>query len=114
MLSVSAALAAANVPGWRGAFRPTDTHPEPPAAYCVFTTTRAPDWPLDDGQSATRIRAFLHLYSRGDPESAEAAIRSAMAAEGFSLIDETDGYVPGAEDYEVLSEWAGLELSGRS
>ena len=110
MLSVSAALAAANIPGWRGAYRPTDTYPEPPGTYCVFTLTRTPDWPMDDGQSATRIRAFLHLYSRGDPEAAQSAIRAAMQAEGFSLLQETEDYVEGAENYEALGEWAGMEV----
>ena len=109
MLNPSAALAAANVPGWRGAYRPTDTHPEPPAAYCVYTVSRSPEWSQDDRESALRVRAFLHLFSRGDPEADKAAIRAAMAAEGFSLIEETEAYAEGAEDYEALSEWEGME-----
>ena len=110
MLNVLSALTAAGVPGWRGAFRPTQAYPEPPDCYCVFLLTRTPTWEQDDGSSAERLRAFLHLYSKNDPESAQTAITAAMEQEGFRLIETMDGdYVPGAEDYEIFSEWVAMK-----
>ena len=109
MLDVQAALTAAQVPGYRGAFRPTDGCREPPGCYCAYTLSRAPIWPSDDASRAMRIRAFLHLFSRDDPLQAQAALSAAMAAQGWQLIRETEGYVEAAEDYEVLSEWEGVE-----
>lgn len=109
MLDVQAALTAAQVPGYRGAFRPTDGCREPPGCYCAYTLSRAPIWPSDDASRAMRIRAFLHLFSRDDPLDAQAAIFAAMNAQGWHMIRETEGYVGTAEDYEVFSEWEGVE-----
>lgn len=108
MLSVHAALAAAGIPGYRGAFRPTAERPQPPDTYCVYRYTRTPGWPADDSDTVTLIRAFLHLYALGDPENALAAIREKMRLEGFTLLRETEGYEDGDGRYETVSEWRGL------
>lgn len=107
MLNAQAALDSAQVAGYRGAFRPTDGQKNPPDTYCVYLYTRRPETDWDDKTRDEVVKAFLHLYSRDDPEEAMAAIRTAMQAEGFALIRETEDYVDGAEDYETLSEWEG-------
>ena len=84
MLSVQAALTAANIPGYRGAFVSTPEMPDPPDCYCAYTYTRTPAWASDDGARAVRIRAFLHLFCRGDPTQAMDALRGALAQEGFA------------------------------
>ena len=110
MLDVQAALESTGVPGYRGAFRPTEEIPDTPDCYCEYTLSRTPIWPQDDQNQGTRIRAFLHLFSTSDPEWAQVLIRTAMLGEGFSLLREEEGYVPEAEDYEVFSEWEGLSM----
>lgn len=109
MLDILSALQAAQVPAFRGAFRPTTAHPEPPDTYCVYLTSRAPEWPADDEDAAERRRAFLHLYALSDPEAAQAAIETAMRAEGWRLTYANDAYVEDSGHYEVLSEWAAVE-----
>ena len=109
MLDVQAALTAAGVPGYRGAFRPLPGQLEPPAQYCAYTLSRTPIWDQEDGPSAERLKAFLHLFSTGDPESTEAAIEAAMAAEGFGLIRSNEDYDHGADLYEILTEWGGVK-----
>ena len=108
MLDILSALQSAGVPAYRGAFRPTAEHPEPPDTYCVYLISRTPDWPADDSDTAERRRAFLHLYALGDPEEAEAAIEAAMKAEGWRLTHVNDGYVDGSGHYEALSEWVAM------
>ena len=109
MLNVQAALRAAHVPGYRGAFRPLPGQKNPPPQYCAYVLHRTPIWDQEDGPSAERVKAFLHLYSLGDPERAEAAIEAAMTAQGFGLVraDESDDHSAGL--YEVLSEWSGVK-----
>ena len=108
MLDVFAALQSAQVPAFRGAFRPTADYPEPPDTYCVYTLSRAPDWPADDSDTAERRRAFLHLYAISDPETTEAAIEAAMKAEGWRLTYVNDAYVEASGHYEFLSEWVAM------
>ena len=108
MLDILSALQSAQVPAYRGAFRPTAAHPEPPDTYCVYLISRTPDWPADDGDTAERRRAFLHLYAFSDPEETEAAIEAAMKAEGWRLTHVNDGYVDGSGHYEALSEWVAV------
>ena len=109
MLDVFAALQSVPVPAFRGAFRPTSETPEPPDTYCVYTLSRTPDWPADDGSTVERLTAFVHLYSLGDPENTEAAIEAAMQAQGFALVRVNDDYVEGSGHYEALSEWAAVK-----
>lgn len=109
MLDILSALQSAGVPAFRGAFRPTAEYPEPPDTYCVYLTSRTPDWPADDSDTAERRRAFLHLYALSDPEAAQAAIEAAMRAEGWRLAYVNDDYVEGSGHYEVLSEWTAVE-----
>ena len=108
MLNVQEALTAAHVPGYRGAFRPLTGQRDPPPVYCAYTLTRGPIWDQEDGPSAERVKAFLHLFSFGDPESAEAAIEAAMRAEGWGLVRVTESDDHSAGLYEVLSEWSGV------
>lgn len=108
MLDILSALQSAGVPAYRGAFRPTAEHPEPPDIYCIYLTSRTPDWPADDSDTAERRRAFLHLYALSDPEAAQAAIEAAMRAEGWRLAYVDDDYVEGSGHYEVLSEWVAV------
>ena len=109
MLNVQAALSAAQVPGYRGAFRPLPGQREPPAQYCAYTLNRTPTWAADDADRAERVRAFLHLYSLNSPEDAQAAIEAAMKVEGFALVRANDDYDHDAGTYEVLSEWEGVK-----
>lgn len=109
MLNILSALQSVPVPAFRGAFRPTEAHPEPPGTYCVYLTNRTPEWPADDGDTAERRRAFLHLYALSDPEETEAAIEAAMKAEGWQLTHVSDGYVEESGHYETLSEWTAME-----
>ena len=108
MLNVQAALAAARVPGYRGAFRPLPGRREPPPVYVAYTLSRVPIWDQEDGPSAERVRAFLHLYSLGDPERTQAAIEEAMTAQGWGLVRVNESDDHGAGLYEILSEWSGV------
>ena len=109
MLDIQAALTAAGIPGYRGAFRANGNELTPPACYCVYLRTLLPQWPQDDGDSAMRVRAFLHLYARGDPTSHQQALAAAMAQQGFRLIRANEAYDQDADLYEVLSEWEGCQ-----
>ncbi len=110
MLDVQAALRAARVPGYRGAFRSLPGQREPPPVYVAYTLSRTPIWDQEDAPSAERVKAFLHLYSLGDPESVEDAIEEAMTAQGWGLVraNESDDHSAGL--YEVLSEWSGVRM----
>lgn len=108
MLNVKDALAAASVPGYRGAFRPRSGQMEPPALYCVYSYTRTPGWASDDSDRAVFVRAFLHLFAQGDPEDALRRIQTEMKRQGFALIRETEGYVAESGRYEVAGEWQGV------
>lgn len=107
-LDVQAALAAARVPGYRGAFRSLPGRREPPPVYVAYVINRTPIWDQEDGPSAEQVRAFLHLYSRGDPERTQAAIEAAMEAQGWGLVRVNESDDHGAGLYEVLSEWNGV------
>lgn len=110
MLDAQAALLAAGIRGYRGAFVSTPDMPEPPDCYCAYTYTRTPAWPSDDGSRAVRVRAFLHLFCRGDPTDALQALRLGLAAEGFAPVRETEGYENGMGFYETLIEVEGTAL----
>lgn len=107
MLSAQSALTAANIPGYRGAFVSTPDLPDPPDCYCAYTYTRTPAWASDDGARAVRIRAFLHLFCRGDPTQAMDALRGALADQGFAPVSEIEGYENNMGYYETLIEVEG-------
>ena len=107
MLNAQAALNAANIPGYRGAFVSTPELPDPPDCYCAYTYTRTPAWPSDDGFRAVRVRAFLHLFCRDDPTCAAEALRAALAQEGFAPVSEIEGYQNEMGYYEMLIEVEG-------
>ena len=111
MLDVQAALTAAGVPSYRAAFRPMAGQENPPPVYCIWTQTKTPIWDHDDGFSAVRLRAFLHLLSASDPEETMAFIRDQMGVQGFRWVRETDPeYQDDAGLYEILSEWEGTRI----
>lgn len=108
MYSVASALTAAQVPGARGAWRAVSAR-QTPDRYCAYVYSRAPVWPHDDGDQYTRIRAYLHLYDRSDPTAAQAAIDTAMRAQGYRLLSQDEAYDKDADYYEVLSEWEAIK-----
>lgn len=113
VLNVQYALTAAEIPGFRGAFVSTNEHPEPPDTYCAYTCTRSPLNPYDDAASGVRVRAFLHLFTRGDPTAAAAALRNGMTGQGFCIIRETEGFDNAMGFYEILTEWEGADYASQ-
>lgn len=107
MLDAQAALAAAGIPGYRGAFVSTPELPDPPDCYCAYTYTRTPAWASDDSARAVRIRAFLHLFCRGDPTDAVQALKDGLAGEQFAITSEIEGYENAMGYYETLIEAEG-------
>ncbi|MBO4794291.1 MAG: hypothetical protein J5556_06990 [Deltaproteobacteria bacterium] len=111
MMNVQAALTAAGVPGYRGAFISSPEQPEPPDVYAVYTCTRQPIFASDDQARAMKVRVFLHLYARGDPTEPAAAVQTAMAAEGFCFTREMEAFVEESGLYETLSEWEAADYA---
>jgi hypothetical protein len=50
----------------------------------------------DDWAQAFKTYVYLNLWSKGDPTAAARAIRSAMYAAGFSMVEESNSG-PGTE-----------------
>ncbi|HPJ03680.1 MAG TPA: hypothetical protein PKU80_12675 [Candidatus Limiplasma sp.] len=90
MKQVQLALAGIGIPVFVGIWKATPEQPIPPSQYAVYSTTTMEAFHHDDRVIVYKTFVYLNLWSETDPTAMAAAIRSAMYAAGFAMIEETD------------------------
>lgn len=75
-----------------GAWRAKEGEMEPPTTYIVYTTTRHEARHADDDTTEWSVHVYMELYSLSDPTDARKAVRAAMYAAGFHLVEERETY----------------------
>ena len=111
MRQVQEALAGIGMPVLAGVWRASTAEQNPPVQYCVYSTTTVEAGHEDDHPSRYRTYVYLNLWSDIDPTEARYAIREAMYAAGFGMVEESDkGYNQPAYDtatrqYTVQWTW---------
>ena len=111
MKQVQDALASLGIPVYAGVWRAATSAQNPPVQYCVYSTTTTEAAHEDDHPSRYRTYVYLNLWSDSDPTVMRRAIRSAMYAAGFGMVEESDkGYNQPAYDtatrqYTVQWTW---------
>jgi len=111
MKQVQDALRDIGIPVLAGVWRASSVNQNPPPQYCVYSTTTTEAAHEDDHPSRFRTHVYLNLWSDIDPTEARYAIREAMYAAGFGMVEESDkGYNQPAYDtatrqYTVQWTW---------
>ena len=115
MKEVQEALRAIGIPVLAGVWRATSREQNPPAQYCVYSTTTTEAAHEDDHVSSFRTYVYLNLWSDFDPTEMADTIRRAMYGYGFTMLEESDkGYNQPAYDtatrqYTVQWTWVWRE-----
>lgn len=112
MMQVQTALADIGIPVMVGVWRSTSEQSTIPDQYCVYTTSTSEAAHEDDAPSILRTYVYLNLWSRYDPTDMRTAIRAAMYAAGFGMVEETDqsGYDEDALMYCTSWTWCFMEV----
>ncbi len=104
MRQVQQALQGLGIPVYAGVWRASGADQNPPAQYVVYSTTTAEAAHEDDRPSLYRTYVYLNLWSETDPTEMRYAIREAMYAAGFGMVEESDkGYNQPAYDTATRS-----------
>ena len=99
MRQVQQALSGLNIPVYAGVWRSPSSDQNPPAQYVVYSTSTTEAAHEDDHPSGYRTYVYLNLWSDSDPTEMRYAIRNAMYAAGFGMVEESDkGYNQPAYD----------------
>nr|DAQ03043.1 MAG TPA: Protein of unknown function (DUF806) [Caudoviricetes sp.] len=111
MKQVQEALKDIGIPVYAGIWRASSANQNPPTQYIVYSTTTMETAYEDDRPTGYRTFVYLNLWSDTDPTAMRYAIRKAMYAAGFSIVEESDkGYNQPAYDtatrqYTVQWTW---------
>ena len=105
MKQVQDALKPTGISAFPNAWKPTAAQPTAPARYMVYTTMTTEDEHWDDGFRRYRVHVYLNLWSEPDPTAAIVAVRAALRAAGFALIDERVQASPDEEANQYLVSW---------
>ena len=115
MRQVQLALKDIGIPVMAGIWRATSPNQNPPVQYVVYSTTATEASYQDDHVTSLRTFVYLNLWSDIDPSAMRDAIRAAMYAAGFAMMEESDkGYNQPAYDtatrqYTVQWTWVWRE-----
>ena len=115
MRQVQLALKDIGIPVMAGIWRATSPNQNPPVQYVVYSTTTTEASHQDDHVTSFRTFVYLNLWSVIDPSAMRDAIRAAMYAAGFAMMEESDkGYNQPAYDtatrqYTVQWTWVWRE-----
>ena len=111
MKQVQEALKGIDIPVFVGVWRATSDNPNPPEQYVVYSTTTSEVAHEDDVPSLYRTYVYLNLWSDTDPTEMRYAIRKAMYAAGFGMVEESDkgynqpSYDTSTRQYTVQWTW---------
>ena len=105
MKIVQDALRGISILAFPNAWKPTAAQPTAPAQYVVYTTMTTEDEHWDDDLRRYRVYVYLNLWSEPDPTAAILAVRAALRAAGFALIDERVQASPDEEANQYLVSW---------
>ena len=92
-------------------WRASGANQNPPPQYCVYSTTTVEAEHEDDHPSRYRTYVYLNLWSETDPTEMRYAIRNAMYAAGFGMVEESDkgynqpAYDTATREYTVQWTW---------
>ena len=111
MRQVQRALSGLGIPVYAGVWRSSSAVQNPPSQYVVYSTTTTESAHEDDHPSRYRTYVYLNLWSDTDPTEMRYAIRSAMYAAGFGMVEESDkgynqpSYDTATRQYTVQWTW---------
>ena len=111
MRQVQQALRETGIPVYAGVWRASSANQNPPPQYCVYSTATVEAEHEDDHPSRYRTYVYLNLWSETDPTEARYAIRNAMYAAGFGMVEESDkgynqpAYDTATREYTVQWTW---------
>ena len=108
MKRVQDALISTGISAFPGAWKPTVAQPTAPAQYLVYTTTTLEDEHWDDTLRRYLVYVYLNLWSDSDPTDAIRAVRAALRAAGFAMVEEDERASPDAEARQYLVAWTWL------
>ena len=115
MRQVQEALRNIGIPVYAGVWRATSPNQNPPIQYVVYSSTTTESSHHDDHVTSFRTYVYMNLWSDIDPTDMAEAIRRAMYACGFSILEESDkGYNEPAYDtatrqYTIQWTWVWYE-----
>ena len=115
MRQVQQALKDIGIPVYAGIWRATSPDQNPPVQYVVYSSTTTEASHQDDHVTSFRTYVYMNLWSDIDPTDMAEAIRQAMYAYGFSILEESDkGYNQPAYDtatrqYTIQWTWVWYE-----
>ena len=118
MRQVQEALRDIGIPVIAGIWRATSENQNPPLQYVVYSSTTTEASHHDDHVTSFRTYVYLNLWSDIDPTEMANAIRSAMYAYGFAMLEESDkgynhpAYDPATRTYTVQWTWVWREEYG--
>ena len=87
MRQVQEALRDIGIPVIAGIWRATSEEQNPPLQYVVYSSTTTEASHHDDHVTSFRTYVYLNLWSDIDPTEMANAIRSAMYAYGFAMLE---------------------------
>lgn len=105
MKRVQNALIPTGILAFPGAWKPTAAQPITPTQYLVYTTMTLEDEHWDDALRRCRVYVYLNLWSDSDPTDAIRAVRAALRAAGFAMVEEDERISPDAEARQYLVSW---------
>ena len=115
MRQVQEALRNIGIPVYAGVWRATSPDQNPPVQYVVYSSTTTEASHHDDHVTSFRTYVYMNLWTDIDPTDMAEAIRQAMYAYGFSILEESDkGYNQPAYDtatrqYTIQWTWVWYE-----
>ena len=111
MKQVQQALKDIGIPVIAGVWRASTANQNPPPQYCVYTTAPVEAEHEYDHPSRYLTYVYLNLWSETDPTEMRYAIRNAMYAAGFGMVEESDkgynqpAYDTATREYTVQWTW---------
>ena len=105
MKRIQDALKPTGIPAFPGAWKPTASQPTTPVQYLVYTTMTTEDEHWDDTLRRYRVYVYLNLWSDPDPTDAIQAVRTALRAAGFAMVEQDERASPDEESRQYLVSW---------
>lgn len=108
-MNAQTSLKKTGIPCSFGVWRSEDGKTAPPEAYITHTQMRVEDSHADDSVQDNRMFAYVNLWCEGNPNALAAKVRSAMYADGWSMVEELEEYVEETKRNRVSWTWTMLE-----
>lgn len=107
MLDVQAALAKADIPGYRVSMRLGEMT-EIPTVFAAWAMRSHFESYRDDAPGATVCEVKMNLVAASDPQGPWERLLAPMIAEGYEMLEMQESYDEDADVYVLQSTWRGV------